>query len=671
MPTSGLSLTNCRLLLATLVALSSLLVCAGAQSAPRSELDLQRELFVVAIDEARRGNLAEARAARQGLQDYALVPYLDLELFKAEIHTLNPEYASREMARYKGTAVGSLMKQAWRAKLARNQEWEAFLKATKGRAPRGLRCDFVRALRATGEDARADRETESLWLTGHSLPDSCDDVLSEWLSRLGVDEVEQMHRRRAELAIGSGQSGLALYLLRKVAGTETERELLRQPESLHELGDKLEVTPFNRQLVILALKRLAARDHEASNPLWHQLARRFQFTEAENHTLRDTFARQIIADGAPYARDWLNANDQNFEDPYLTEWRVRLALKDGDWRAAQHFIQALPAETHSDAQWQYWSARADIELRQAMTEETRASLEYLAQSRGYYSFLAADMLGKDYQMGERRTVNRELMPAIERLPAVQRARELYWHGLVRNADAEWRRALRKLNRDEQVAASQLALEWGWPNAAVMTAIKAKEWDDLELRFPLAFADTFKENAKARDIDLNWAYAIARQESAFAEHARSRVGARGVMQLMPGTARTISRELGRPSPKVQELHNPIVNIEMGSYYLGRLLKDFGGNHILATAAYNAGPERIRRVLARQKEPLPADIWIENLPYGETREYIKSVLAFSVVYGLKLKGCKTPSVQAGCNAKGEARYAYIEPQPPEAAPGASGG
>ena len=204
-----------------------------------------------------------------------------------------------------------------------------------------------------------------------------------------------------------------------------------------------------------------------------------------------------------------------------------------------------------------------------------------------------------------------------------------------------------------------------------SAIRAKEWDDLELRFPLAFADTFKENAKARDIDLNWAYAIARQESAFAEHARSRVGARGVMQLMPGTARTISRELGRPSPKVQELHNPIVNIEMGSYYLGRLLKDFGGNHILATAAYNAGPERIRRVLARQKEPLPADIWIENLPYGETREYIKSVLAFSVVYGLKLKGCKTPSVQAGCNAKGEARYAYIEPQPLEAAPGASGG
>ncbi|MBB3045841.1 soluble lytic murein transglycosylase [Litorivivens lipolytica] len=641
--------------------MGSLFACAGSQSQPKTGLELQREMFVVAIEDARNDRLPEARHLRESLQDYVLLPYLDLELFKATMYDMTPEQANNEINRYKGTAVGSLMKQAWRAKLARNKEWDAFLATIRGNAPRGLRCDFIRALRATGEDVRADTETQSLWLTGYSLPDSCDRVLSVWLSRLSVEQIEQMHQRRAELAIQNGQSGLALYLLRRVKGTETARELLRQPERLHQLGDSLEVTPFNRELVMLSLKRLASRDYEATNPLWHQLARRFQFTQKENHRLRDTFARQIIAGGAPFARDWLNANDPNFEDHYLTEWRVRLALKDRDWKAAQHFIKALPSDIRNEAEWQYWWARADIEIQQTMTDETKASLKQLAQERGYYSFMAADMLGLDYQLGAKRTVNRDLMPAIQAMPAAQRARELYWHGLVRNADAEWRRAVRKLNREEQVAASQVALEWGWPHAAVMTAIRAKEWDDLELRFPMAFAKTFETNARDRNIDLNWAYSIARQESAFAEHAQSRVGARGVMQLMPGTAQTIARELGKPSPKVQDLHNPTVNIEMGSYYLGRLLKDFGGNHILATAAYNAGPERIRRVLARQKEPMPADIWIENLPYGETREYIKNVLAFSVVYGLKLKDCKSPSVQAGCNAKGKERYAYINPLP----------
>ncbi len=625
----------------------------------QSTLDLQRELFREAVASVRDGRPEVATQALPALSDYVLAPYLELELFKNRIYELSRPEVEAYLARHKGSVVGSFMERAWLSKLMNNQEWEAFLTFARGKAPYGMYCKYVTALRKTGRHADADRETQALWLTGYSLPDHCDNVLANWMARLSPADTQDMHWRRARLAINAGQSNLAKYLLQSVPESDRYQQLLAHPEKLYREGFQLEVNDFTRELVLHTLKRLAVADFQSSNTLWHQLSPRFQFTAKQRFDLRDSLARQVIAGGDDSARNWLNANDPEFEDPYLTEWRVRLALKAQDWKSAKRFIQALSPELRNKSDWQYWWARADIEARQKMTPQAKAVLQQLAGSRGYYSFLAADILNQDYQLGGKRTVRLELLDSIAQNKNVQRAGELYWHDLVQNADREWREAIRNFSKEEQVAAAQLALNWGWSNAAVMTAIKAGEWDDLELRFPLAFHDAFVDNAKARNIDLNWAYAIARQESAFAQHAQSRVGARGVMQLMPATAQGIARTMGRSPPSLKDLHTPQVNIEMGSFYLGQLLESFGGNHILATAAYNAGPERVKRVLANQKIALPADIWIENLPYGETREYIKNVLAFSVVYGLKLDICKTPSVQSGCNTRKKERYTVIEP------------
>lgn len=643
---------------------------AGERREVDDRLEAQRELFRDAVLSARDGRLEEAGNAVALLEDYVLVPYLELELFKAQIYEFSGADADRYLSRYDNTVVGSLMKQAWLNRLKKNREWEAFLEYANGRAPGGMRCEYITALRAVGHSIEADRETRDLWLTGNSLPDRCDTVLANWLARLTPEEVEDMHWRRARLALQAGQSGLALYLLRSIPQTETLQALLTQPEQLHQQGLRLEVNDFNRELVLHTLKRLAAVDFESSNALWHQLHARFKFSAEQNFVLRDSFAREMIAGGADYARDWINANDRNFEDSYLTEWRVRLALKDQDWKAAQYFIDLLPQKIRYESGWQYWWARADMEKNQRNTAEAESILRRLAAERGYYSFLAADQLKQKYQLGAKRTLQPELIDGVAEHLAVQRARELYWHGLVRNANIEWRRAMKTLSREEQVAAAQLALDWDWSNAAVTSAIRAGEWDDLELRFPLAFKDVFTSNAKAQNIDLSWVYAIARQESAFAEDAQSRVGARGVMQLMPATARGLSREMGRSYPTLKELHTAKHNIEMGSFYLGQLLALFDGNHILATAAYNAGPERVKRVLSRQKDDIPADIWIENLPYSETRDYIKNVLAFSVVYGLKLRSCKSPRVQTGCNRGNEARYTVIGPMNFDAAEVVSG-
>ena len=622
-------------------------------------LDEQRSLFRDAISDAREGDIQKATSALNTLRDYPLAPYLELELFKAKTSTLSNAQANAYISKHKGTVAGSYMERSWLNYLSRSRKWDVFLQQVGDTPPVGMHCETITALRSTGRDAEADRETAKLWQTGYSLPDHCNTVLANWLRRLSKQESVDAHWQRARLALEQGQSGLANYLLRDLDGTDTLREILSHPERLYKAAFRLENNDFNRQLVIHTLKRLAAQDFEKSNVLWHQLSERFGFTARENYALRDRFAREIIAGGADFARDWLNANDPAFEDPYLTEWRIRLALKDGDWPAVQQYIAALPDAMRRHADWQYWGARTEIELEGKIRDSARAVLEKLASERGYYSFLSADLLKQKYQLGAKRTLNTELIDSVASIPGIQRARELHWHGLVANADTEWRSAVVSLNREQQVAAAQMALDWGWSIAAVLTAMRAEEWDDLELRFPLAFEGDFKRSAKKAKIELSWAYAIARQESAFAEHAQSRVGARGVMQLMPATARGISRDMGRAYPTLNDLHTPAVNIEMGTHYLSQLKAEFGGNHILATAAYNAGPHRVKRVLERQTKVLPADIWIENLPYGETREYIKNVLAFSVVYGLKLKGCKSPSVQTGCGAYGEGRYAVIAP------------
>ncbi|MBM7422756.1 transglycosylase SLT domain-containing protein [Spongiibacter marinus] len=617
--------------------LFALLVSIGAAScwADNAQLNEQRQVYREAMDEISRGRSEQAERHLPALANYPLLPYVELELLKAQIGDVASGTIDYYLQQYRNTVVGSRIHIAWLHQLRRAGDWPQFIRYYRKKPISSLRCAYISALRHTGDNALADKETQKLWHTGHSLPTRCDGVLDQWLSRLAPQERHQQRRQRARLAIAAGQHNLAIYLLKNVPGSDDALALLKQPSLLYTRGFELSANDENRQLALLTLRRLAKSDFERANTLWHQLERELSFSSQQNYALRDAFARQIIASDAEYARDWINANDPAFEDPYLTEWRVRLALKDGDWEAVHHYIALLPAKLRQQPDWQYWWARADIEKNQRFTPEAETRLRAMATDRGYYSFMAADLLNQEYRLGHQRNLDPSLVSEVQQHSAILRARELYWHGATTTARLEWRQAMRSLNTAEQIAAAQLALDWQWSHQAIATAIQAGQWDDLSLRFPTPYQTVFARIAEKENIDLKWIYAIARQESAFASDARSPVGARGLMQLMPGTARTLARQMGRPVPRGKELLEPDTNIEMGGFYLGQLLKRFNGNRILATAAYNAGPSRVERVLMRQDSNMPADIWIENLPYGETREYIKNVMAFSVVYGKKLQ------------------------------------
>lgn len=615
------------------IAVSILLACHAALAQPR--LEKHREVYREALRDLSQGRLEQARAAETELRDYILFPYYELALLRAQLDEVSNATVERYLKQYQGSRVGELLRTAWIDQLRKREQWRAFLQLAGERPPAGMSCDYITALKATKQQQQANQRIEHLWHSGRRLPETCDQHLEQWLSTLSEEQQHRAHWRRAELALEKGQGKLAARLLSKLPNTEALQRLLAEPSRLYHHHGELDTDAFSHQLVVYTLKQLAHGDYLAASELWQELQPRFAFTAKENFALRNSFARQIIADDGRAARQWLARHDANLEDHYLTEWRARLAIKDGDWKTAQGYILSLPTDSQLKSDWQYWWSRADIEIHQRITPRAGYLLHRLAEDRGYYSFMAADLLGRDYQLGHSDSVKPSLISELKKDINFIRARELYELGHYQHAKAEWQQASHKLNKEQRAAAAQLALEWNWPNNAVNGAVTAGAWDNLNLRFPLAFHDDFKRNAKKQDIDLKWSFSIARQESAFAENARSPVGARGLMQLMPGTAHEAAQDMGAPPPSSDDLYNPKINIALGSFYLGSLLREFEGNRILATAAYNAGPSRIKRVLAKQQQTLAADIWIENLPYSETRHYIKNVLAYSVIYGKKLK------------------------------------
>jgi soluble lytic murein transglycosylase len=202
-------------------------------------------------------------------------------------------------------------------------------------------------------------------------------------------------------------------------------------------------------------------------------------------------------------------------------------------------------------------------------------------------------------------------------------------GEITDARREWRFATRGLTNTQQYSAAHYAYELDWYSQAIRSAIAAERWDDLKLRFPPAHEQTITQAAETRDLQANWLLAMARQESAMDPLARSPKGAVGLLQLMPSTAKAVARKHGYRYRNTTTLLDPQTNAKFGATYLRQLATQFDGNMIYATAAYNAGPHRVNGWL-ENNDHLPIDVWIENIPYSETRQYVKNVLAYSVIY-----------------------------------------
>jgi soluble lytic murein transglycosylase len=394
-----------------------------------------------------------------------------------------------------------------------------------------------------------------------------------------------------------------------------------------------EDSEMNRMVIFHTLHYRAERAPVGTSLLWQELEGRYTFTPQQ----RTAIAR-AIATGFSYAQDeralqWFARLPNDERDLEVCNLAVRVALRHQRWGSALAWLEVMPEEEKRSSRAQYWRGR----IFEAMGFDGTAShfFQAVSRERDYYGFLAADKLHLPYNLqSDPLDVSDAVLDRAANLPGVVRARELYQLGLVSTARREWDHAVSRMSHEEMLAASKLAEEMGWQDRALLTLARANHFDDLNIRFPLSFNKTVSKEAERRALDPSWVYAVVRQESAMMPFVQSPVGALGLMQLMPQTSNEIARDLQLEQPDRRQLLKPETNISFGSYYLRQVLQQFNQNPVLATAAYNAGPHRIKKWYPKSG-PMDADIWVDTIPFNETREYVRMVMAYAVFYDQRLQ------------------------------------
>lgn len=592
----------------------------------------QREQFVAAGKALEAGNQDEFRRLKSRLKKYPLYAYLEYAALRKHLGTVQPAQVSRFLKTYQEFPLAERLYYAWLHSLGKRKQWKTYLEFYTPQKSATLQCYQIRARlqEKPAEKTHALKQGLSLWLAGKSQPDACDKVFEQLEAAAMISRNHRWERIRR--AFANRKLSLAKYIAKKLP--EADRKWVqhwlqmhkRPSQTLDEKWVDLDAK-LVREIVTHGLKRLARSNPADAWNHWQQLSKLQKFTDRQRNEIIHDIALFAALNHVPKAAEWLALVPAAAVDSRIRQWRVRNALLNQDWRAALLWIDVLePAERNSH-EWRYWHAVAQEKTGHA--ELAMQAFIALSNDRSFYSFLAADRARNQYHMKhQKRPVDAKALQAIRQQPGMIRARELLRADMAIDARREWRMATAKMAKPQLILAANLADQWGWHDRAIATAARAKYWSDLTLRFPVTHQKLIEENARRQSIDPAIIYGVIRQESAFMEDARSHVGALGLMQLMPGTAKLTSRSLGIRYPGKQQLLQAEVNIPLGTAYFRKLLDRYDNSPVLAAAAYNAGPHRVKRWLP--EKTLPASLWLLRIPFHETHGYVQRVLAYATVY-----------------------------------------
>lgn len=586
-------------------------------------------------------------AQRRVLQDYVLWPYLRSAELQQQWQAATPEQIAavdQAVGDYLQTLgeqpVAWRLRNAWLQSLAAREEWllvYTHMPATPNDPL--LSCHALRAQLELAQFIGLSDAALAQWTQGSDQPAACNPVF-DWLESKGLITPERIVQR-LQLALDGKQTGLARYLMGRLPddaepARRWQLDLMRHPYDTLDRWLKKPDPRAQNEWLIEAHWRLARRDPARAEALLKPLRKRGEFSRDEAAQMQRSVALGLAYDRHQRALYFFKDLPDAVVDEHVREWRIRAALLHGEWKQAERWLEALPPVEQATARWQYWAGRVAAERQQP--ERAAAHYARAAAEREYYGFLAAERQGLKADPQHRALPRiEEIEAALMRQPGLVRARELAAVGETAYARSEWVDVMRGLDEQAQVSAAQLASDWGWHHQAIIVLAVQQQWDDVLLRFPLPHREAMERASEAAGLDLLWPYTIARAESLFDASARSSAGAYGLMQMLPSTAQQVARELGQPTPEPQDLYRPEINLPLATAYLRQLYDRFQ-RWPMAMAAYNAGPHRIPGW--QLDRPVDADIWIENLPFNETRGYVQRALMNVVIYGWRLHGEPTP-------------------------------
>ncbi|MHB1565753.1 MAG: transglycosylase SLT domain-containing protein [Acidiferrobacter sp.] len=605
-----------------------------AQAAPLSVYRLHYQQALSALKAGEYGRFRQLYAQERG---YIIRPYLRYHELKDRLRHDRPAAVARFLTRHATLPVAMRLRIAWLRYLSRHQRlrtFRAFYTPALNADPH-LYCQELVAERAIGHPVLA--AVQALWMTGNSLPALCQ-PLTQALRQSGAETAPRCWRR-VRHAMRAGNSALVTRMVPRLGGAQrswAQRWLLMQAHPAYALAhiDYPLISRRARSIVCSGVVALAYRSPTLAMRTWQQLRARYQFLGEDNEYVLRGVGLMAAADHLPQAVGWLAAANPAATDTRLQTWRVRAALRAQAWPQVLLFISAMPAAERHQKEWRYWRARALAKTGHG--HQAHALLVALATHATYYGFLAADRLGTPYHITNVPLVEpAALLRTVARLPAIAMAHELYRLHQHREAWAQWWQALRGRPNAQIAAAALLAAHWGWYPGAILTATSPRAAHALAIRFPTPYRALILANARTNHLDPAWVYGIIRQESAFMLDARSDVGALGLMQLMPQTGFITAREIHLDITGDRDLITVANNVDLGTRYLADVLGQARGQEPVATAAYNAGPNAVAQWLP-VRHPLAADIWIDTIPFRQTRDYVKSVLAFTAIYDFLLNG-----------------------------------
>lgn len=615
---------------------------AVAAAAANAQFDKD---FLVARDLFRAGDAVKLDRIAPSLEAHVLAPYVRYWQLKLRIDDADPESVRSFLAVNRDSLLADRLRSDWLKSLGKRGSWELFAQEYPLAQDEDteLVCYGLQQRFAT-QPAEVMAEAKRLWPAGAETPESCEPLFSAMLDKGVLNDRDIWVR--FELAAEAGNFNLARTLnarlpsMHKIDPKDFDRAQ-RDPERFLVRNEFKGATVAGRELALFALHRAlqqAGRSGaEAVGEAWKkargQLPRRY--AETGNAAIAHALARRLSPDALAWYRD---AGNATLSDVQLA-WKTRSALREQAWDDVLGSIAAMSASQQMDPAWRYWKARGLAAKGRAA--EAKELLEYLAYDVSFYGLLASEETGVNAlpQSDPVLPTPAELSD-FDSLPSVQRMLKFYQLDLRSEALREWIWTIRGFDDRQRLIASQFALSKGLFDRAINTADTTVQRHDYALRYMTPYRDALRGAAQQTGVDEALVFGLVRQESRFRADAVSGAGAVGLMQLMPPTAKWVAKQLGQNDYRPSQIGDVATNARFGTFYFKYWLDKFDNLPLLAIAGYNAGPGRAQAWRARRA--IEGAIYAETIPFNETRDYVKKVLANTVAYGRQFGAA--PSLKA---------------------------
>jgi len=577
---------------------------------PDKNLNEQDRLFVELREAAKNNDIARVNLLASKLEDYDLSDYVIYFQLKSQMYDKGGQIkadASIDAAIegflrvHAGSAIADRLRNDWLLSLGKRKAWSVFDREYPQFVvddDTQVKCYAMQSKLVKGEDAKKIAvDAKNTLLDPQYFGEACPELVQSLIQVGGLSKSEGAAIGR--IALENNLETLA----KKTGGDDSIADIVR----------KARVEPNQ-----------AYKDFDKK--AWRTGK---ENTAAAWGVIGQFLAKKLDKDAIKAYRLQHEQGHQQLLSPESQEWKVRVALREGDWKLVKETIENMtPSVRKRDPAWSYWYARAQKELgEEALAKET---FQTLSEQFNFYGQLSREELGLPISIPKKQSVDEATIKQMAVKKGFARAVRFYDMGLRFEGNREWNWELKGLTDKQLIAVAEHAKRINLYDRAVNTADRTKVEHDFSLRYPTPFKDSLSPIAHGIGLDVNWAYGLIRQESRFIMAAKSNVGASGLMQVMPSTAKYVAKKIGMNHFKVTQLGDMHTNLTLGSNYLNMVLQDLDGSWALASAAYNAGPGRPKAWREKLNRPVEGAIFAETIPFNETRGYVKNVLANANYY-----------------------------------------